>query len=116
CTVKAWAGCLLAVASKRHRDILGFPSSPPGDSNDRRTEVRNPFCGTILCARKLATLENDRPSPAKPGAVENAIKPSQLHTPAHSISAGLICRMVKWLVLPRNESLLLTLSNVRFNN
>ena len=44
CTVKARAGCLLAVASKRHRDILAFPSSPPGDSNDRRTEVRNPFC------------------------------------------------------------------------
>jgi hypothetical protein len=44
------------------------------------------FAATILCARKLATLENDRPSPAKPAAVENAIKPSQLHTPAHSIA------------------------------
>jgi len=31
------------------------------------------FAATLLCARKLATLEYDRPSPAKVFAVENAI-------------------------------------------
>src|SRR5262249_60765543 len=100
---------------KLHRDILGFPSSP-GDSNDGRTEVRNPFCSNDSVRSQAGHTENDRPSPAKPAAVENTIKPSQLHTRAHSVSAGLICRIVKWLVLPRNESPLLTLSNVRVNN
>ncbi len=31
------------------------------------------FAATLLCARKLAELDSDRPSPAKIAAVENAI-------------------------------------------
>ena len=31
------------------------------------------FAAALLCARKLAALESDRPSPAKLAAVENAI-------------------------------------------
>lgn len=31
------------------------------------------FAATLLCARKLAELDSDRPSPAKLAAVENAI-------------------------------------------
>jgi hypothetical protein len=40
CNVKAWVGSLLVLASK-----LGFPSSPLGDSNDRRMEVHHRGCG-----------------------------------------------------------------------
>ena len=32
------------------------------------------FAATILCARKLAALESDRPSPAKFTAVDRAIE------------------------------------------
>ena len=38
------------------------------------------LAATILAARKLAALADDRPSPAKLAAVETAIRPGQVHT------------------------------------
>jgi len=40
-------------------------------TEDRKYAI--PFAATLLCARKLAEMDSDRPSPAKVAAVANAI-------------------------------------------
>lgn len=55
---------------------MNSPPLPQSNPESNMTEERRYailFAATILCARKLASLESDRPSPAKICAVERAI-------------------------------------------